>query len=212
MIKEKEELVIKYKNYLNSNNTRWTFHNSILYRMCEENPNHNKEDVIAGKICLIGRSYAAAIERRRDANETNDDFYFDVVAPKMIKIGRELDDRIEKLNRSANTIAGDIDLILSTHKFLTDAFREMTGLDKRSLASKYLHFHCPQKFFIYDSRARQAIGKIVTRPDKNSYGDISGYDPEYADFVIRMLELQDYLYKRIGSIESPRRLDSFLLS
>ncbi len=212
MIKEKEELEIKYKSYLQRTKERWAFHNSILYKMCEENPYHNKEDVIAGKICLIGRSYAAAIERRRDANESNDDFYFDVVARKMIKIGRELDYRIEKLNRSANTIVGDIDLILSTHKFLTDAFREMTGLDKRSLASKYLHFHCPQKFFIYDSRARQAIGKIVTRPDKNSYGDISGYDPEYADFVIRMLELQDYLYKRIGSIESPRRLDSFLLS
>ena len=72
-----------YQEFLKQNNHRWEFGNSILYRMCEENPLHNDADVIVGKIWLIGRSYAAAIERRRNADGyQGDDFYFDAVAPK----------------------------------------------------------------------------------------------------------------------------------
>jgi hypothetical protein len=37
--------------------------NHILYRMCHKQPGHTNVDVIAGKIWLIGRAYAAAIER-----------------------------------------------------------------------------------------------------------------------------------------------------
>ncbi|AJH77677.1 hypothetical protein [Heyndrickxia coagulans] len=43
----------------------WSFGNEILYEMCRKNPDHNKADVIVGKIWLIGRSYAAAIENRK---------------------------------------------------------------------------------------------------------------------------------------------------
>ena len=208
----KEGIEIKYREYLTKNTERWGFHNMILYRMCSEHPNHDQADEIVGKICLIGRSYAAALERRRNATEPGDQFYYDKVAPKMLSIGPELDKRISRLKSSANSIGEDIELVLSTHKFLTDAFVELTGLEKRSLASKYLHFHCPEKFFIYDSRARQAIGKIVTRPDKKRYGDLSNYDPEYTDYVIRMLELHEYLHEKLGDEETPRRMDSFLLT
>ena len=98
-----------------------------------------------------------------------------------------------------------------------DAFKEMTGLEKRSLASKYLHFHCPEKFFIYDSRAKEAIRKIVKRPDKKILSEIVEYDPEYGDFVCRMLELQKYLDEKLvdeklGGHVTPRSIDSFLLS
>ena len=137
----------KYKDFLNCKNHKWDFGNSILYRMCNEYPNHNKEDEIIGKIWIIGRSYAAAIERRKNADEYyGDDFYFDAVAPKMLEIGKELDERLSKLNKSKGSIADEIREILSLHKFLMDAFFEMTGLEKRSLASKYLHFHCSEKF------------------------------------------------------------------
>ena len=101
---------------------------------------------------------------------------------------------------------------MTTHKFLMDAFTELTGLEKRSLASKYLHFHCPNKFFIYDSRARAAIGKIVKKPNKKILTEIAEYDAEYGDFVCRMLELQKCLDERLGVYENPRSIDSFLLS
>ena len=209
VVKETKRL---YKSYLNSTNSRWEYGNSVLYRMCEEEPEHKEIDVIVGKIWLIGRSYAAAIERRKNAVVVGDDFYYDEVAPKLLEIGPELDDRITKLRKSKGLILDDIKLVLSTHKFLMDIFYEFTGLEKRSLASKYLHFHCPEEFFIYDSRARVGIGKLVKRPNKGILTDVSNCDPEYGDFVCRMLELQEYLDEQIGVYELPRKLDSFLLT
>lgn len=209
VVKETKRL---YKSYLNSTNSRWEYGNSVLYRMCEEEPEHKEIDVIVGKIWLIGRSYAAAIERRKNAVVVGDDFYYDEVAPKLLEIGPELDDRITKLRKSKGLILDDIKLVLSTHKFLMDIFYELTGLEKRSLASKYLHFHCPEKFFIYDSRVRVGIGKLVKRPNKGILTDVSNCDPEYGDFVCRMLELQEYLDEQLGVYELPRKLDSFLLT
>lgn len=209
VVKETERL---YKSYLNLTNARWEYGNSVLYRMCEEEPDHKQIDVIVGKIWLIGRSYAAAIERRKNAVVVGDDFYYDVVAPKLLDIRPELDDRITRLRKSKGLIRDEIKLVLSTHKFLMDIFYELTGLEKRSLASKYLHFHCPEKFFIYDSRVRVAIKKLVKRPDKGILTNVSDYDPEYGDFVCRMLELQEYLDEQFGVYELPRKLDSFLLA
>ena len=209
VVKETERL---YKSYLNITNSRWEYGNSVLYRMCEEEPEHKEIDVIVGKIWLIGRSYAAAIERRKNAVVVGDDFYYDVVAPKLLEIGSELDDRITRLRKSKGLVLDDIKLVLSTHKFLMDIFYELTGLEKRSLASKYLHFHCPEKFFIYDSRARVGIGKLVKRPNKEILTDVSDYDPEYGGFVCRVLELQEYLDEQLGVYELPRKLDGFLLT
>ena len=42
--------------------------------------------------------------------------------------------------------------------------------------------------------------------------DDSAYDKEYAVFVCKMLELQQYIDEELGLYESPRKLDSFLLS
>ena len=161
-----KETLQLYKSYLKVANSRWEYGNSVLYRMCEEEPEHKKVDVIVVKIWLIGRSYAAAIERRKKVVDDDDDFYYDVVAPKLLEIGPELDDRIADLKESKNLIINDFKEILKTHKFLMDTFYDLTGLEKRSLASKYLHFHCPEKFFIYDSWAKAGIGKLVKRPDK----------------------------------------------
>lgn len=208
VVKETEQL---YESYLNATNSRWEYGNTVLYRMCEEEPEHKQIDVIAGKIWLIGRSYASAIERRKNAGVVGDDFYYNVVAPKLLEVGPELDDRITRLRESTGLIANDVKMVLSTHKFLTDVFYELTGLEKRSLASKYLHFHCPEKFFIYDSRARAGIRKLVKRPEKGILTDVSDYELEYGDFVCRMLELQEYLNEQIGVYELPRKLDSFLL-
>ena len=73
----------------------------------------------------------------------------------MIKNGPELDDRLGKIRRSKASIRETATDILRTHKFLTDIFFGLTGLKMRSLVSKYLHFHCPEKFFIYDSIAEK---------------------------------------------------------
>jgi hypothetical protein len=180
--------------------------------MCREHPSHEQEDEVVGKIWLIGRSYAAAIERRKNATDENDDFYYSVVAPKMIAIGKELDEKLNALKNSDGNVRDNLSLVLGTHKFVMDAFYEVTGLEKRSLASKYLHFHCPKMFFIYDSRAKMGIHRFVKRPDKTLLVDMNSYDAEYGDFVCRMLELQEYISANLNLSPSPRQIDSFLLS
>ncbi|MDQ3135113.1 MAG: hypothetical protein M3Q76_09940, partial [Acidobacteriota bacterium] len=67
----------------------WAFGNEILYNLCRDHPEHKKPDVVAAKIWLIGRAYAAAVERRKNkaANDpiTNDAFYKEKVVPAIMK-------------------------------------------------------------------------------------------------------------------------------
>jgi hypothetical protein len=145
----------------------WDFGNQVLYDMCHANPEHKQDQIIIGKIWLIGRTYAAAIERRRTTEGAiGDDFYESEVAPKIRK--SEIDNWFEAI-RKGNP--DDLTLHLEVHARVLKLFTEISGLKKRSLASKYLHFHFPERFLIYDSRAYKVIcdtdgdkGEIATVP------------------------------------------------
>lgn len=53
----------------------WDIGNRILYDMCGAHPEHSQDGEIVAKVWLIGRSYAASIERCRNAKHIGDDFY-----------------------------------------------------------------------------------------------------------------------------------------
>ena len=192
----------------------WRFGNQVLYDMCSNNLKHKDENIIVGKVWIIGRVYAAAIERRKNASESKsgDDFYFNAVAPKIKEIGGELDSRIETLNRYNEITEDNLAQILDTHKLLTDVYYEITKQNKRSLASKYLHFHAPNMFYIYDSGADKAIRKYVSldtsMKEKLKHNRT---DEFYLEFVIRMFTLRNYIKEKYGIYLSPRQIDAFLL-
>jgi len=212
MIKHPDDLTLIVSDYLTTTDTRWSFGNQILYNMCAENPLHNDADVIVGKIWIIGRSYAAAIERRKTNTDFDDDFYYEIVAPKLLAIGSKLDDHIAEINQFSMLTEQNLDLVLETHKFLMDAFYDITKLEKRSLASKYLHFHCPKVFYIYDSRANQGIRNCVRLNRQKANDRYScNCDKEYTDFCIRMLELRKFIADRFSNTLTPRELDNLLL-
>ncbi len=194
------------------NSENWVFANKILYDLCAEYPRHEDKHCIVAKIWLIGRAYAAAIERRKNKKDiSSDDFYYDVVAPKMLEIGTELDTKIETLKTISNINLENLPDILQTHNMLMSLFCELTELDKRSLASKYLHFHCPNAFYIYDSRANTAIKKYIKKDGESPVVAAENYDKEYKEFCVRMLEFQNHIQEQTGEIPSPRKLDSILL-
>lgn len=199
--------------YFENPNNVWQYGNSVLYNMCAQEPYHNKKDVIIGKLWLIGRSYSAALERRKTGDGCDStEFYADVVAPKMLEIGDELDRRIGVLKEYDRLTDDNLDSLLSTHMFLTDVFNQLTKLDKRSLASKYLHFHSPNAVYIYDSRASNAIRKVVRKNKYQLYKHYScGCDTIYADFCVRALNLQELVSQKYGRILSCREIDDFLL-
>lgn len=160
------------------------------------------------------RSYAAAIERRKNAIEINsgDDFYFNVVAPKMLEIGEELDNRIDDLKKSDSITKDNLKEIVDTHLFLTNVFLEITGQDKRSLASKYLHFHVPNLFYVYGSRAIRGARSYVN-PDKQLKALLTPFgDTEYIELVIRLFTFQEYVKDQYGITMTYREIDTFLLN
>lgn len=212
MLIRKEIKIQDIQNSITGN--RWSFGNEILYEMCRKNPKHKNSDVIVGKVWLIGRSYAAAIERRKNTSEINagDDFYFNVVAPKMLEIGEELDKRIDNLKKFDSITKDNLKEIVGTHLFLTNVFQEISGQDKRSLASKYLHFHVPNMIYIYDSRAIRGARSYVN-PDKQLRALLVPFgDKEYIELVIRLFAFQEYVKNQYGITMTPREIDTFLLS
>ncbi len=197
----------------------WDFGNQVLYDMCQKAPLHVNEDEIIGKVWLIGRSYAAAIERgAKDAKEKGDLFYVDAVAKKIKDVGVELDGRIASLRSEPKVSEDLLGEIVETHHFLTKVFYEISGKENRSLASKYLHFHVPNLFYIYDTRATFAVAKWV-RHEKLEHPAkelkkmllLRHSDITYTDFVAKMYSLNVYLYEKYDVWLSPRKMDGLLL-
>ena len=186
----------------------WDLGNKILYDMCEKHPSHKDESEIIAKIWLIGRSYSAAIERRRGGKYDGDDFYGERVVPAIKK--SDIDDWLVPLNAMGEVSTNNIEAILSVHFMVMELFQDISGMYKRSLASKYLHFHFPNLFFIYDSRAVNASSKITGRTRTPMYG--SDTDAEYRKHCGRCLIIQKNVKSIYGIDLTPRQLDNLLLA
>lgn len=190
----------------------WRFGNNLLYRLCQEYPRHDKAEIVVAKIWLIGRSYAAAIERRDprfDGGVPNDSFYENKVAPALIH--SKIDKRIDQLRQFDGVRRKSIPAILRTHGYLMGIFKKITGMNKRSLASKYLHFHLPNHFYLYDNRVRRAF-----RGDRNTKVSMmksaAGIDMEYMKFCLKVLALQDQIEQQFSKRLSTRELDTLLIN
>ncbi|HOR13302.1 MAG TPA: hypothetical protein PKX46_05200 [Clostridia bacterium] len=208
----KDKVDIAVQAYLSTASTRWKLGNKVLYDLCKEHPEHIDADEIVAKIWLIGRSYAAAIERRKNKQSFTGDFYYEKVAPTILSIGGELDLKLQMLKKYQCPTNESLGAVLDLHGCLTKTFEVLTAMNKRSLASKYLHFHCPEMFFIYDSRANKAMRKFVEKGKENLNNYISAdRDMEYTDFCARAMELKDYIYFEYERKLTPRELDELLL-
>lgn len=178
--------------------------NEVLYRMCSERPRHNDIDTIKSKLWIIGRAYSAAIERKAGS-----DFKIETAAEILKK--SEIDEHISRLLNITRTDDKNLDTLLCAHKFLTDALQSATGIEKRSLASKYLHFHAPKSVFIFDSIANRKIREILS-PIKKRFTCKGMHDYQYESFARRCIFFRDNIFeKEIGALASPRRIDMHLL-
>lgn len=228
-----DELASRYRKFQGEQNEegkkRWVFGNQVLYDMCKNNLGHEDADVIAGKIWLIGRSYAAAVERREKTNGDSDGYYYEKVVPAFIRDHEIIDDYIAQLRQCSEFTSKSIDLkrdrelaklSVVAHGALVEVLIKSSTLEnplvKRSFASKYLHFHCPEAVYIYDDRANTALRKWVRSYDegilKGSELAVGSIDKEYERFVCRVLELRKRLLKNgVEECMSPRDIDDFLL-
>ena len=186
--------------------------NGVLYDLCKKYFYHDNPDAINAKIWLIGRAYAAAIERRKKyRNDPNDDFYEKRVIPIIMK--SEIDQKLSAIRKYRSVTKDNILDILKVHKHLLDTFEKISGLKKRSLSSKYLHFHLRQLFFIYDSRANSALKMISNSPAKefDSIINNSGVDKEYAKFFCRSYKKLSDLEQQLSRHINTRQFDNILI-
>lgn len=178
--------------------------NEVLYRMCSEKPRHRDIDIIKSKLWIIGRAYSAAIERK-----AGPDFKIETAA-EILKAS-EIDSHISRLSKIARTDESNLDTLLCAHKCLTDALQSATGIEKRSLASKYLHFHTPKAVFIFDSIANRNLRNRLSQVKKRFACD-GKHDGQYEAFARRCIFFRDNVFEReLGALASPRRIDMHLL-
>jgi len=196
--------------------TVWDYSNQILYDMCLRRFDHNDTENILAKIWIIGRTYAATIERRKNktVDEDSEAFAVKKVAP-IIKRSK-LDEALLKIRRLKSFNCKTAIQILKVHKLLQEVFYKISGQGKRSLASKYLHFHLPDLFYIYDSRASKEISKYVKigKGESQEVRDLIDegcIDKEYSIFCLKAKKLSDQIEDDFGVAFSPRQLDNFLL-
>jgi hypothetical protein len=194
--------------------TPWDLANQVLYELCRDHRGHDSDQAVYAKILLIGRSHAAAIERRSEDGKgpkvPNDEFYERIVVPAIRK------SRIDRWIKEAAATPGinpeSLPVLLSVHAKVTRLFASISGKNKRSLASKYLHFHLPNHFFFYDARAVQALGflkdvigkRLMVTPNAR-------YDTEYERLVRKCLMLLDEARRLRVAPLTPRHVDNLLL-
>jgi len=190
--------------------THWDLTNKVLYDLCKKHPRHQDYPEILAKTLIIGRTYAAAIERRKTGDAySNEDYYINKVADMIWN--SDIDYWFDDLKNYKTINKNSVSVILDIHFRITKLFSEISDLKKRSLASKYLHFHFPNLYFIYDSRAVQSMSKLspyIGRVGKSSY--IS--DNEYRKLFEKCLMLKKYIDKKYNVNITPRQIDTLLLT
>ena len=187
----------------------WNLLNQMLYDLCKRYPTHESTSEIIAKVNVIGRVYAAAIERRREKEDATDDFYIGKVAPAIQN--SKIDQWLSELKAVKRLDANSIPKVILTHGRLTELFYQISGLEKRSLASKYLHFHHPRLFFIYDSRAAKGLSRYSNIVGRSKIEAPNDGDEIYSKYFSKCMVLRNFIKEAYGKELSPREIDNLLL-
>lgn len=188
----------------------WDLANEVLYRLCADHPGHTARDAIYAKVWLIGRAYAAPVERRRiNLDLSGDEFY-------KFLVDTIIDSKIDSwLLHPRDDIYNNRELNLTTHKKLIELLKPLTRLDKRSFASKYLHFHFQDRFFIYDARSATSVVQALKAPGGGARREmparLANVDEAYETFVGRCEQLSLDIRDQIDRHPTPREVDKILL-
>lgn len=124
---------------------------------------------------------------------TGDRFYLEEVLPKVR--GSGLDDWLAEARAATPSTPQGLATLVTVHCRTMNLFKEISGLEKRSLASKYLHSHVPRLFYIYDARATTALNGLRNKLPRETRVAESG-DREYRRFVERCEDLHSFCLAR----------------
>lgn len=184
----------------------WKLGNDCLYSLCKNNPQHKRVDEVVAKLWLIGRSYAAALERRKNKRKNDQEFYEFIAAPAIIE--SELDAKLKSLGKFSSISEDSLQTITEVHGYLTGLFYRLTNQYKVSLASKYLHFHFPKHFFLLDSRALKGL-RLLAKGMRVSINFQDDY--WYGHFSAKLIKICQYINDKWCIHLTAREIDTLLL-
>jgi hypothetical protein len=133
----------------------------VLYRLCQEAPRHCDRGEVSARLALVGRVYAAGLERQVTPPPGKQ--AIGVIADFVLAHGHEVDDIIASLDPLVEPLgSSSMAAIVEQHGRLTSLLQQVStdGKAPRSFASKYLHFH-RQVVPIFDEYARRALSHLV---------------------------------------------------
>lgn len=167
-----------------------------LYDLCFIQRDHLRREAVADKLRMMTRLYA-------EQGVLPDGFSLEAAT---LRLQRSCVDCWFSAVATAECL--DTALVLTLHKRLMDLLPGLPEGGARALASRYLHFHFPELFFLHDSRV-ETVALVLTR---GSGSDLAKkeHDPAYARFVGACLKLVDTMAPLAGRRLSPRELDCVL--
>jgi hypothetical protein len=191
-------------------NEEWGAVDEVLYTFCWDHPDHTSLRHVMAKVVLVGRGYAAGIER--------------CVQPPggeqaIVLVGRFLHDHaavvdeiIAAVRQSVEPLdAEGMTVVVREHGRLTTLLASMPQCSRspRSFASKYLHFHHPV-VPIFDAYAADRLARTVPWSSSDvPFGRPDGADPEYWQFCCRFFRLLATCRQR-GVDVTVKSLDAYL--
>jgi hypothetical protein len=168
-----------------------------LDELCFISRHHLRDEVVADKLRLIARLHDDGMVWRGQGLSAED---------AACRLSHSQVDRWFGALATAERL--DTGLLLELHKRLMGVFAELGEDAARGLASRYLHFHFPELFPIYDSRIAAAIGLLV-RGDCG-FLSLAEFDPVYGRFHACCRKLTERIAPLLGRRLSPRELDHVL--
>lgn len=184
------------------------FGNDRLCELCTTYPDHNESSHSIAKIWLIGRAYSAAIER--GGAPEGADRLWDVVAGAMRK--SRLDRLLRELPDGRSPWPQRLASAVQVHAYLMKIWAHKGATGRRSLASKYLHFHRPDIFPMFDTFAAAGIKEVT--PDNRHVDRLSvdRGDATYKAFCERYAWLLQHLDETLDKHLTLRNVDRLLLA
>ena len=186
----------------------WQITNETLYKLCKKYPDHKISSEIIAKAIIIGRVYAASLERGDSTGKKKGDEFYrtDVVNTfKDFFNKRDVKNHLRKLRVGSNIETGCI-----IHSQFVETLKTLRSIQKNSFASKYLHFHFPKSFYILDSRVKKSISTIERYLTCRSRVKARNV-PLYARYVRRFEAVKQRIKEQTGITLSPRELDTLLI-
>lgn len=197
----------EYREAVKYYNEYYSISDRILYNLCKKYPYHKNKREIAAKVGIIGRSYAAGLERhsKKDLDGIIDFFYGNRKAiGNVIRTIKLIHEPLTELK---------LRKIIFQHGIFLKILKKLTAQTSvRSFSSKYMHFHCPV-VPIYDSVVSKEIRRLYPLTNKkiNRFPNPKNGDDEYHAFCVRFLALYNDL-REIKLKVDVKKVDRYLYS